>query len=102
MRHLLIVIAFTYSATAANAAAISLKINNKTGQAITSIIATPKSGGADITLTTTAIAAAATAPITFNQPGTACVFTLTTTLANAKFISNPDTDLCQTDMIVVQ
>jgi polyribonucleotide nucleotidyltransferase len=88
--------------SAASADSISLKISNKTGQAINTIVATPKSGGADISILTAAIAAAATSAITFIQPGTACVFTLTTTLGNGKVISNPDTDLCQTDMLVVQ
>jgi hypothetical protein len=104
MRNTLLLIALVIAAaTPANAAAITLKINNKTGAAITSIVATPKGGGADISLTATPIAEAITSPISFTQPaGNPCVFTLTTTLSTAKIISNPDTDLCQTDMIVVQ
>jgi hypothetical protein len=99
---LLFVALFIVGVTSADAASISLKISNKTGQAINTIVATPKSGGADISILSAAIAAAATSPVTFTQPGTACVFTLTTTLGNGKVISNPDTDLCQTDMLIVQ
>jgi hypothetical protein len=86
----------------AEAAPITFKINNKTGVAINTIVATPKSGGADISLFSIAIAVAAISPITFTSPKGDRVFTLTTILASGKVMSNPDTDLCQTDAIVFQ
>jgi hypothetical protein len=102
--HKILVLAtlFILGVSSVEAASITLKINNKTGQAINTIVATPKSGGAAISMLSAAIAAATIGPVSFAQPGTACVFTLTTTLGNGKVISNPDTDLCQTDMLVVQ
>jgi hypothetical protein len=103
MRNALLFIALVIAgSTSATAASITLKINNKTGQAITSIVATPKLGGADIAITPVPIAAAATVNVTASPADNACVFTLTTTLSTAKIITNPDTDLCQTDMLVVQ
>jgi hypothetical protein len=104
MRNALLILALLMAGTTiAQAAAITFKINNQTGQAITSIMATPKLGGPDIAITPTPIAVgAAAANVTTTTANNACVFTLTTTLTNAKIITNPDTDLCQTDMIVLQ
>lgn len=88
--------------TAARADAITFNISNKTGAGITTIIAAPKSGADPITLTTGAIATDTTVPVTFQPADGDCVFTLTTTLDSGNTLSNPDTDLCQTDTIVLQ
>jgi hypothetical protein len=84
------------------AAPISLKISNKTGVVINSITATPKSGGAVIAVTSSAIAAGAEPKVTLTPAGTDCVFTMAYVLASGKTITIPDTDLCQTDVIAVQ
>jgi hypothetical protein len=102
IKSVFVFVAFAYMATLAGATTLSFKINNQTGQVINSILATPKLGGADIAITPTPIAAAATTNVNASPAGNACVFTLTTTLASSKVITNPDTDLCQTDMFVVQ
>jgi hypothetical protein len=102
MRKLLVAVAMLhFSIPAAMAANITLKISNKTGVTINSITAAPKSGGATLSLTTAPIAAAAKPSITI-AAGNDCVFTLTYTLASGKIIVLPDTDLCQTDQIMVE
>jgi hypothetical protein len=40
--------------------------------------------------------------VTFNAPDKACVFTLAFTFASGKITTLPDTDLCQTEQIVVE
>jgi hypothetical protein len=103
MRKLLpLIVISCFAFTPGHAAALTLKINNKSGQAINSIMATPKSGGADISLLATAIAAGATGTANFTPPAGACVFTVKYTLASGKIITLPDTDLCQTDQIMVE
>ncbi len=86
----------------AEADTLKFKVNNKSGQAINVMSAVPKAGGTSITLTTGAIAATTTGSISFTAPANTCVFALTTTLANGRVIASPDTDLCQTDMLIVQ
>lgn len=88
--------------TAAQADAITFNVSNKTGVGISTIVAAPKSGADPITLTTNAIAADTTSPVTFQPAEGDCVFTLTTTLDSGNTLSNPDTDLCQTDTLVIQ
>jgi len=107
MRHrhrnlVLSALAMAYGSTAASADTLNFKVSNKSSAAINSITAIPKGGTTSFTLTTAAIAAAATSPITFAAPGGVCVFALTTTLASGRIIASPDTDLCQTDVLVVQ
>ena len=89
-------------ATAAQAATLSLKLNNKTGVAINSISAAPKLGGATLSLIAAPVAAATQQMITVTPAGADCVFTLTYTLATGKKIIVPDTDICQADQIIVQ
>jgi len=95
-------LASVFGSTLASADTLSFKVNNKSGAAINSITAVPKAGTTSFALTTTAIAAAATSPIAFAAPANTCVFALTTTLASGRVIASPDTDLCQTDVLVVQ
>jgi hypothetical protein len=96
------VCAGTILCTAAHAANITLTFNNKSGQTVTAISATPKSGGVAQGLLAAALAAAAKSTITFLAPANTCVFNLSYTLANGKVTVLTDTDLCQTDQIIIE
>ncbi len=98
----LFTLAICLLSSTAQAATISLTFNNKSGQAVNVVTATPKSGGDAQSLLPASLAAGAKSTISFASPGTACVFTLTYTLGNGKTTTVPDTDLCQTDQIIIQ
>ena len=88
--------------TPAQADTISFKIKNQTGQSISSITAASSDGGDPLNLDLSALASATNGPVSLTAPADSCVFTLTTTLSSGQVITNPDTDLCQTDTLVVQ
>ncbi len=99
---ILLVSAGALFGSAAQAATITLTFNNKSGQSVSAITATPKSGRAAQSLLPAAIPAAAKSTITFAAPEGLCLFNLSYTLANGKLTVLPDTDLCQTDQISVE
>jgi hypothetical protein len=98
----LILISAAATCAAAQAADLSIKFSNKTGVAINIITATPKAGGAVITVSATAIAAGAEPKLTITPPANTCLFSMTYTLASGRIIANSETDLCQTDQIIVE
>ena len=101
---LLLALLSLVAAAPASAASLALNLTNNSGDAINIVTATPK--GATETSTQNVLAS----PIPNDEPGDAaieaaegtCVFDLTFTLASGKTISTPNTDICQTDTIVVE
>jgi hypothetical protein len=87
---------------AAHAANLSISINNKSGQVLTSVVATPQNGGAATNVISAPLAAAKQVSANLVLPTGVCVFTLVYSLANGKVVTLPDTDLCQTDQIIVE
>lgn len=81
---------------------LNVRVRNMTGQVINSMSAVPKGGSAKVAVISSSLASTAIAPASFAVPSDTCVFVLTTTLASGRVIVSPDTDLCQTDVIVVQ
>lgn len=88
----------------ASAASLSLNFTNMSGETINELVAIPK--GADETSVQNILAA----PIANGQGGSAaleaadgeCVFNLTFTFASGKVLERPDTDICQSDGIVIE
>lgn len=86
------------------AADLTLNLTNMSGEEINAVTATPK-GAAEIS--TQNILASS---IPAGEPGTAtlqaaddeCVFDLIFSFASGKTLARPDTDICQTDGIVVE
>ena len=81
---------------------LSVEITNKTPEAIKSITAVPRAGGAAIEVSTAEISIGGTAAVTFEAPASTCVFTLTSLLASGKTKVNEDVFLCHTKELVIQ
>ena len=91
-------------ADVAQATALKLKLTNKSTNAINAFSLRVKgdSTSTPVNRLSSPIAAGAFATLQFDPGGTACVFDLTFTFASGKTSAQPDTDLCQTDGIVIQ
>jgi hypothetical protein len=106
MRRVLFFAAVSLSAAAAPvlAASLSLNFTNMSGDTINELIATSK-GAAEVSIQNILAA-----PIVNGESGVAtldaaegnCVFNLTFTFASGKILERPDTDLCQSDTIVIE
>ncbi len=97
-------VAFVFPLSAAMATPVSLTFTNMSGEAITAITATPKGE----TLETPAnllggpIAAGEPVTVTLDLAEGQCIFDVSFTFASGTVNDRPDTDLCQTDGIVVE
>ena len=99
-----IVLLLSLAASTAQAADPALSITNMSGEAITALTAAPKGSpeAASQNLLTAGIAAGATASVTIPAPDDTCVFDLAFTFASGQTTRHPDTDICQSDGIVVE
>ena len=88
----------------ANATPLKFKLINKSAEALSSFTLTIRGATPAANRLATALAAGAISspPLNFDPGGTACVFDLTFTSASGKITNQPDTDLCQTEAIMVQ
>ena len=86
------------------AASLSIKFTNMSGDSIAALTATPK--GATVVSTqnilASPIASGEFGEVAIEASENACVFNLRFTFASGKTLERPDTDLCQTDSIVVE
>jgi hypothetical protein len=103
----LILLAFTataWSATAVLPTSHKIKLDNRSGEAISTITATPK-GIADLStanVLASSIAAGASGDVTLQANEGDCLFTLAITFASGKTVQRQDTDVCQTETIMVE
>ena len=88
----------------AAAAPVTLTFTNMSGEAITAITATPKGEIVETpaNLLSSPIAAGEPLDLTLDLAEGQCVFNVTFTFASGAVNDRPDTDLCQTDGIVVE
>ena len=92
------------TATQARSAALTVTFTNLSGDAINSIAAIPK-GAVDsepVNLLQTPIPNGEPADISIQADDGQCVFDLNIAFASGKTLIRPDTDLCQTDGIMVE
>jgi hypothetical protein len=96
--------ALAVTVSPALAANLSVKFTNKSGDSISQLTATPRDAASVSTqnILSTAIANGATGQATITAADGACVFTLTFTFGSGKILNRADTDLCQTDGIVIE
>ncbi len=85
-----------------SAATLSVKFKNQTAQSISAINITPKSGGPAQGILSSAIAAGATQAVQFTPAASDCVFVLSYVTGAGQTTSVPDTDLCQTEQVILQ
>ena len=93
-----------YAGSSVSAANLSVKINNTSGDTISSLMVTPN-GVTEISsqnILVSPIASGETGEASLASDEAACVFTLTFTFASGTTLDRPDTDLCQTDSIVIE
>jgi hypothetical protein len=100
------IIALTFGSLPAKAedATLTFTITNRSGKDITALALTPM-GSTEPTSTnvlTASIANGQPGDITVTSIGGACVFELTFTFADQSTVNRPDSDLCQTDGIIVE
>jgi hypothetical protein len=97
------VIAFT-TAAPGTAADVSIRFTNMSGDSITQLTATPQDASEASTqnILTSPIPNGASGQTSIRSQDGICVFTLTFTFASGKILNRPDTDLCQTDGIVIE
>jgi hypothetical protein len=97
-------VALGLAASPANATQLSIKFTNMSGDSITQLAATLKDAGAATTqnILSSQIANGDSGEATLDATESDCVFTLTFTFASGKTLNRPDTDLCQTDGIVIE
>jgi len=83
---------------------LAVTFTNSSTAGVTSITATPKGADtpSDQNLLTQSIPAGETATATLDIPPDACLFNLAITFDTGKQTSAPDTDVCNTDAIVLQ
>jgi len=79
-----------------------IDVTNKATDAIKTIMATPRAGGAAIALTGAQIAVGASSRMEFEGPASTCVFTLNSTLVSGQVITAADVFLCHTQTLVIQ
>jgi hypothetical protein len=86
------------------AANLSVKFTNKSGDSISQLTATPRDAASVSTqnILSGAIANGGTGQANITAADGACVFTLTFTFGSGKTLNRADTDLCQTDGIVIE
>ena len=103
-RSTLAVLALVFPLPVASAAPISLTFTNMSGEAITAITTTPKGEvvEAPVILLQASIAAGEPLTVTLDLAEGQCVFDMSFTFASGTVNARPDTDLCQTDGIVVE
>ena len=97
-------VSLSFLAAPVSAASLSLNFTNMSGDAINELTATSK-GTAEVSIQNLLAA-----PIATGEAGVAtleaaegdCVFNLTFTFASGKMLERPDTDLCQSDAIVIE
>ena len=99
---ILCAIGFGSIRTVAFADTLNIKFNNQTGQSISSIAITPKSGGSAQSILTGALAASAIQSVQFTPASTDCVYNISYTTAAGITTTVPDTDLCQTEQLILQ
>jgi hypothetical protein len=99
-----IFVAFLAVALPASAASLTVKFVNMSDDSITRLAATPKNlpGATTERIFEHPIANGDSGEAFFAATAGDCVFTLTFTFASGKSLSRPDTDLCQTDRIVIE
>jgi hypothetical protein len=97
-------VALGLAASPASATQLSVKYTNMSGDSITQLAATPKDAAEATTqnILSSPIANGDSGEATFDATEGDCVFTLTFTFASGKTLDRPDTDLCQTDGIVIE
>ncbi len=100
----LVVAALIAAVLPAMAASLAIKFTNRSGESITQLSATPRDAASAPAqnILTGPIANGATGQATITAPDGTCVFTLTFTSASGKTVNRPDTDLCQTDGIIIE
>ncbi len=88
----------------AMAASLAIKFTNRSGESITQLSATPRDAASAPAqnILTGPIANGATGQATITSANGSCVFTLTFTFGSGKTVNRPDTDLCQTDGIIIE
>ena len=100
----LVLAALAITISPAMAANLAVKFTNKSGDSISQLTATPRDATSASTqnILSGAIANGATGQATITAADGACVFTLTFTFGSGKILNRADTDLCQTDGIVIE
>ena len=90
--------------TAVQSAILALKLKNTSGEAISTITATPKDAAMPSTQNILAapIPAGTSGTTSITSASGGCVFSLTLTFASGKVLSRPDIDICLTDSIIVE
>jgi hypothetical protein len=101
---LLAVTATAWSATAVLPTSHTVKLNNMSGEAISTVTATPKGIAvlSNANILASSIAAGASGDVTLQANQGDCLFTLAITFASGKTVQRQDTDVCQTEAIVVE
>ena len=97
-------IALAFSLSSASAAPVSLTFTNMSGEAITAITTVPKGEVVEtpVNLLQAPISAGEPLTVTLDLAEGQCVFDISFTFASGTVNDRPDTDLCQTDGIVVE
>ncbi len=93
-----------WSALPAIAAPIELTLTNKSGEQLTAVSATPRDAPGDQTQSVMAqpIDTGGYGSATIEAAEGICLFDLTFTFVSGKTVSRTDTDICQTDGIIVE
>jgi hypothetical protein len=99
-----IFVAFLAVVLPASAASLTVKFINVSGDSITQLAATPKNlpSASSERIFEHPIANGDSGEAFFEATAGDCVFTLTFTFASGKTLNRPDTDICQTDRIVIE
>ena len=100
----LVALVLVFPLPAALAAPVALTLTNMSGEAIFAITTTPKGEVVEtpVNLLQAPIAAGEPLTITLDLAEGQCVFDVSFTFASGTVNARPDTDLCQTDGIVVE
>jgi hypothetical protein len=100
----LVLAALAITVSPALAANLAVKFTNKSGDSISQLTATPKDAASASTqnILSGSIANGGIGQATITSADGDCVFTLTFTFGSGKTLNRADTDLCQTDGIVVE
>jgi hypothetical protein len=95
---------FLATSSSAHAASLTVKFTNMSGDSITQLTATLKDAAEASTqsILESPIASGASGEASLEASESDCLFTLTFTFASGKTLDRADTDLCQTDRIVIE
>ena len=88
----------------AEAASLTLQLTNSSGDSVTAVTATPKSAAelSGENLLARPIPVGESATINLETTDEACIFDLSFTFASGKILNRPDTDLCQSDALIIE